>query len=38
MRRLLDALCDLLEAWAEWLRTDTLETEFANADWGEEAE
>lgn len=33
--RFYDALCNLLEAWAEWLRTDTLETEFANADWTE---
>ena len=27
------AICSVIEAWAEHLRTDTLENEFANADW-----
>lgn len=31
--RLYSAICSVIEAWAEHLRTDTLENEFANADW-----
>ena len=31
--RLYSAVCSVLEAWAENLRTDTLEREFADADW-----
>ena len=33
MRRLFDAVCEVLEAYAARLRTDTLENEFDNADW-----
>ncbi len=31
--RLYAAICSAIEAWAEHLRTDTLENEFSNADW-----
>jgi hypothetical protein len=31
--RLYDAICSVLEAWAERMKADTLETEFENADW-----
>jgi hypothetical protein len=31
--RLYSAICSVIEAWAEHLRTDTLENEFSNADW-----
>ena len=31
--RLYNAICDLIEAAAAHLRTDTLENEFENADW-----
>lgn len=31
--RLYDAICSVLEAWADNLRTDTIEREFDNADW-----
>lgn len=31
--RLYSAICAVIEAWAERLRTDTLEQEFENADW-----
>lgn len=31
--RLYQAICEVLEAWAEYLRTDTLEREFEEADW-----
>jgi len=27
------AICSVIEAWAEHIRTDTLEREFENADW-----
>jgi hypothetical protein len=30
--RLYAAICSFVEAWAEHLRTDTLENEFSNAD------
>lgn len=33
--RLYDAICSVLEAWADNLRTDTLEAEFDRADWAE---
>ena len=33
MRRLLDAVCELIEAHAARVRTETIENEFANADW-----
>lgn len=33
MRRLLDAVCELIEAHAARVRTDTIENEFANVDW-----
>lgn len=31
--RLYDAICDVIEALAEYLRTGTLEREFETADW-----
>ena len=31
--RLYKAICSVIEAWAEHIRTDTLEREFENADW-----
>ena len=31
--RLYSAICSVIEAWAEHLRTDTLENEFSNVDW-----
>lgn len=31
--RIYNAVCDVLEAFAEYLRTDTLEREFEAADW-----
>ena len=31
--RLYNAVCSVIEAWAEHIRTDTLENEFDNADW-----
>lgn len=31
--RIYDAICELIEAWAELLRTGTLENEFETADW-----
>lgn len=31
--RIYNAICDVLEAWAEHIRTDTLEREFDNVDW-----
>jgi hypothetical protein len=33
MRRLLDAVCELIEAHAARVRTETFEEEMANADW-----
>lgn len=33
VKRLLDAICELIEAHAARIRTDTLECEFDNADW-----
>lgn len=33
MRRLLDAICELIEAHAARIRTDTIEAEFEVADW-----
>jgi hypothetical protein len=33
MRRLLNAVCELIEAHAALIRTETFETEMANADW-----
>ena len=34
--RLYAAICEVLEAWAENLRTDTLEREFDVVDWNSE--
>lgn len=31
--RIYAAICSVLEAFAEYLRTDTLEREFETADW-----
>jgi hypothetical protein len=31
--RLYAAICAVIEAWAEHIRTETLENEFENADW-----
>jgi len=31
--RFYNAVCSVIEAWAEHIRTDTLENEFDNADW-----
>jgi hypothetical protein len=31
--RLYRGICSVIEAWAEHIRTDTLEREFENADW-----
>lgn len=31
--RLYNAICAVVEAWAEHIRTDTLENEFSNVDW-----
>lgn len=31
--RMYSAICELIEAYAARLRTDTLEQEFENADW-----
>lgn len=33
MRRLLNAVCELIEAHAARVRTETFETEMDNADW-----
>lgn len=33
MRRLLDAVCELIEAHAARIRTETFENEMDNADW-----
>jgi hypothetical protein len=33
MTRLYNAVCSVLEAWAEYIRTDTIENEFSHADW-----
>jgi hypothetical protein len=33
MRRLLNAVCELIEAHAALIRTETFETEMSNADW-----
>ena len=33
MRRLLNALCELIEAHAALVRTEAFETEMTNADW-----
>ena len=33
MRRLIDAVCELIEAHAARVRTETLECEMANMDW-----
>jgi hypothetical protein len=33
MRRLLDAVCELIEAHAARVRTETFECEMENADW-----
>ena len=33
MRRLLDAVCELIEAHAARVRTETFEAEMENADW-----
>ena len=33
MRRLLDAVCELIEAHAALIRTETLEAEMTNVDW-----
>lgn len=33
MRRLLNAICELIEAHAALIRTETFENEMANADW-----
>ena len=33
MRRLLNAVCELIEAHAALIRTETLEAEMTNADW-----
>jgi hypothetical protein len=34
--RLYTAICEVLEAWAENLRTDTIEREFETVDWNNE--
>jgi hypothetical protein len=34
--RLYAAICSVLEAWAENLRTDTIEREFETVDWNNE--
>lgn len=34
--RLYDAICSLIEAWAANLEADTIEREFAEADWNAE--
>ena len=31
--RLYSAICAVIEAWAERIRTDTLEDEFERSDW-----
>lgn len=31
--RFVNAICEVLEAYAARIRTDTIEQEFANADW-----
>ena len=36
--RLYRAICDWIEAHAAYLRTDTLEHEFENADWAGEGD
>ena len=31
--RFYNAVCSVIEAWAEYIKTDTLEREMDNADW-----